>query len=348
MANVLDLLRHFHTPKKAASTKGGEYASPCPACNGTDRFRVWPEANDGQGSYWCRGCGKGGDAIQFLRDFQGMSYPEACAYLGKEPQKYSRSTRPTLSRKGDTRMFAPTEPTAPPQGWQDKARKLIVWAFESLIVAPSTHPVKSWMAERGIPETAIKRFGLGWNPEDLFRPRDAWSLPEELKEGRPKKLWIPAGLTIPLLAAHKDVHRVRIRREADDPRYYVLPGSSMACMVTGAESPRVVVVVESELDAIMLHEQVRIPEAPAAIIALGNSSRKPDAEAHNLLKSVPVILNALDADRAGAAAAAWWMEQYPRTIRWPVPLGKDPGEAYQQKVNMSEWVRKGCPKGWFL
>ena len=31
--------------KKVASTKGGEYAGPCPFCGGRDRFRVWPNAD---------------------------------------------------------------------------------------------------------------------------------------------------------------------------------------------------------------------------------------------------------------------------------------------------------------
>jgi phage/plasmid primase-like uncharacterized protein len=50
------------TPKRKT---GNEYASPCPACGGRDRFVIHTDT----GRYWCRGCNKGGDALQYLRDF---------------------------------------------------------------------------------------------------------------------------------------------------------------------------------------------------------------------------------------------------------------------------------------
>jgi DNA primase len=80
-----------------ADTRGGEYAGPCPWCGGRDRFRVWPEAD--KPGYWCRQCGKHGDAIQYLRDRHGLSYPEACERLCL-PAK-PRTPSP---------MFAPTAP----------------------------------------------------------------------------------------------------------------------------------------------------------------------------------------------------------------------------------------------
>src|SRR5260370_30594818 len=70
--------------KYAASTNGGEYWGHCPFCKGgTKRFHVWPHrAIPG---YWCRDCDAKGDAIQFLRDYTGMTYSEACEELGLEP-----------------------------------------------------------------------------------------------------------------------------------------------------------------------------------------------------------------------------------------------------------------------
>jgi len=66
--------------RKVSTTTGGEYCGPCPDCGGEDRFRVWPET----GRYWCRGCGRKGDSIQFLRDFHGLSFRDACRVVGRE------------------------------------------------------------------------------------------------------------------------------------------------------------------------------------------------------------------------------------------------------------------------
>ena len=44
---------------------------------------MWPE----EGRFWCRSCEKRGDAIQYLRDKRGLTYPEACSALGIEPSR---------------------------------------------------------------------------------------------------------------------------------------------------------------------------------------------------------------------------------------------------------------------
>jgi DNA primase len=242
----------------------------------------------------------------------------------------------------------------PPEAWREKARKFVNWAFENLMMMDPDEGIKAWLAKRGINEYVIKHFGLGWNPgkdgKDLFRTRESWGLPTELKDGRPKKLWIPRGLVIPLLSDDKpfEIHRIRIRREKDDPRYYVLPGSNMDCLVESASGVRSYAVVESELDAMMIYFAVTQARIPTGVVGLGNSSRKPDAGATAKLKEAAVILNALDYDPPGANQGEWWTEHFPRTIRWPVYLGKDPGEAFEKGVDIGEWIKGGLPKGWFL
>ncbi|MES2344647.1 MAG: primase-helicase zinc-binding domain-containing protein [Chlamydiota bacterium] len=62
------------SPKRIASTCGGEYHSPCPKCGGKDRFIIWKET----GRYWCRQCDLKGDSIQFCRDFFGCVQSECC------------------------------------------------------------------------------------------------------------------------------------------------------------------------------------------------------------------------------------------------------------------------------
>ncbi|MBV9711108.1 MAG: hypothetical protein JO011_09365, partial [Ktedonobacteraceae bacterium] len=42
--NLYELISQNTSLRRVASTHGGEYAGPCPFCGGTDRFRVWPDA----------------------------------------------------------------------------------------------------------------------------------------------------------------------------------------------------------------------------------------------------------------------------------------------------------------
>jgi hypothetical protein len=334
--NVLDLVTV--QMKKASSTAGGEWQGPCPSCGGNDRFHVWPEQNEGKGAYWCRGCGKWGDNIQYLRDFRGMSFRDACAELRIDlPDHRDRPVSPPPQKIKP--VFAPVSHASPADLWQEKAEKFVRWAEANLADRPAA---LAWLAARGISRDAAIDYRLGWNDgekgKDIYRPRKAWGLPEQLKDnGRPKALWIPRGLVIPFIAGGVII-RVRIRRPDGEPRYYVLPGSSMATMLLEPKR-RAYVVVESELDAIAVAAGNRL----AGAVALGSVSAKPDAEAFAVLKGALQILNALDYDAAGAKAMSWWSEQFPRCDRWPVPAGKDPGEAVKLGTDLEQWIKAGLP-----
>lgn len=89
MTNVLTLAEQDLSLKRTSMSNGGEWHSRCLGCGGTDRFCVWPSGgNDGR--YWCRQCGRKGDAIQYLRDFRGLSFLEAKRALGLEITNTSR------------------------------------------------------------------------------------------------------------------------------------------------------------------------------------------------------------------------------------------------------------------
>jgi DNA primase len=227
--------------------------------------------------------------------------------------------------------------------WLAKAEALVAHAEKAL---PGNAYVMGWLRKRGIKKKTAAGMRLGWLADDYFRPRAAWGLPEVLKEdGAAKKLWLPAGLVIPMLDGAGQVRRVRIRRfTGNEPRYYVLPGSAMAAMAHGLPA-RVAVVVESELDGIMI---AGLAGDLAAVVALGSSSAKPGPALLAALARCAVVLVALDADRAGADACRWWTATLPQARLWPVPAGKDPGETYAAGVDVRAWLLAGLPAGWFL
>lgn len=357
--DILTLAQTKTQLKKTASTHGGEWVGACPACGGRDRFHVWPDKTDSKrsdrvGIYWCRGCGKAGDVVQWFVDFEGKSYPDAFAALGLAlPADCRRHEYATPRPPGPPSIAAGSrsngvyQSPAPEQLqsdlWLSKAEALVGHAEKALV---ENAYVMGWLRKRGIKKKTATGMRLGWLSEDHFRPRSAWGLPEVLKEnGTPKKLWLPAGLVIPMIDAAGQVRRVRIRRFTEsEPRYYVLPGSAMSAMAHGLPH-RATVVVESELDAIMLSG---LAGELAAVVALGSATSKPGAALLSALAECKVVLVALDADRAGADACRWWMATLSQARLWPVPSGKDPGEAYAAGVDVRAWLLAGLPAGWFL
>lgn len=351
--NTLDLALKSVVMKKVSATNGGEWQGPCPSCGGTDRFHVWPEQNE-SGGYWCRGCGKAGDAIQFLRDFEGLSFQDACARLDikvpdrpdhRSPGSGSAAPHPPKPE------FKPESHPAPADLWRERAEKLVSWSQENLA---GNKELLAWLAGRGVGVDAAAYYRLGWNPgengKDLYRPRKTWGLPETFHDaGRPRALTIPRGLVIPYIAGGV-IHRIRIRRpEAHRTKewptpYHVLAGSSMATMIL-EPGRRAFVVVESELDGIAVAAATPL----AGAVALGSVSAKPDAEACAVLRNAIQILNALDfgdiggGAKAAARAIAWWTENFRHHDRWPVPKGKDPGEAVRLGIDLARWIEAGLP-----
>lgn len=326
--------------KKAASTGGGEWCGPCPWCGGKDRFRLWP-AQGQAGKYWCRQCGRSGDAVQYLRERWGLSFREALAHLGLNPI-------PACKQPTGKPAWEPRTCTDPGEAWQVQARRLLQEAAQALWL-PVGRPGLNFLISRGFRQETIKAFSLGWLPADRWVRAAVWGLPEVLKDdGQAKKLWLPRGLVIPMLAGDQ-VRRLRVRRPEGEPRYYLIRGSSTAALVLTGAPPRssgtdwgppvVLMVVESELDALLLHQEAG---DLAGIVALGNAQARPDRETAEMLKQARLILVALDADRTGAKEAwGWWTNHYCQARRWPPIEGKDPGEMRAAGVNLRAWIEAG-------
>jgi len=272
-----------------------------------------------------------------------LSYPEACRALDVDlPVKEQfRTPRVKAKQRGEAAGWQAAGGADTAEMWREKADKLVGWASGQLL---ENKTEMRRLLERGITKKLVVAYQLGWIPEDMWRHRQSWGLAEELKkDGKAKRLWIPAGLVIPMIKNEHAV-RIRIRRPAGEPRYYALPGSNMDCLVLSEnKKDRLALVVESELDAILL---VRFVSDLAVVIALGNSSRKPDPAAADKLTAADLILLAVDYDAGGNNQVAWWREHFARTKHWPVPDGKDPGDAFKAGIDLRAWVVAGCPRGW--
>jgi hypothetical protein len=351
--NVLDLAyKHELNPRKMGNKDGGEWHSACPGCGGvdrpgdpSDRFAMWPEArNNGKecgGKYWCRRCEKSGDAIQFLRDFEGLSFVDACRVLGRESGPGDFKSKSSNFK----REWEPNKYESPEKNWTEKATKFVNWAYEQLM---ENQTQLDWLKARGLEATN----GLGWNPGEkggpLYRNREDWGLSEQINEkGGRSPLALPIGLVIPTYVDN-ELWRINIRRPdplplmpdgTPWPRYYYVPGSRNCTMVLNPER-KGHVIVESELDAILISKTAG---DLVSGVALRSVSGKPDQRTYKLLKDSLQILVAIDFDKAGAGAWPWWKEHFPECERWPVPEAKDPGDAFKAGVDVREWVRAGLP-----
>jgi len=337
--NIIDHPALAGRLKHVAASSGGEFAGPCPWCGGDDRFRVWPEHPSGAagGKFMCRRCGWQGDGIQFVRDMSGVSYADACRQLGVSPKGSAQAGRTPRSSK-----WEPKASELPGNDWIVKAE-----SFVTDCQAAMDGPGLEYAMGRGLTYATIQALRIGWNPRTDFDERAAWGLSPEVNEqtGKPRRVWRPGGLVIPT-CRDGQVVAVKTRRTewkpGDNlPKYVAVSGSSNAPMVLAAGQGKPVVVVESEIDAILVAQESR---DLVAAIALRTAKAKPDDEAHELLKAAPVILVATDADEAGATAWPWWREHYPKAVRWPVPTGKDVGDCAATPGLIRAWIEAGLPK----
>lgn len=105
-------------------------------------------------------------------------------------------------------------------------------------------------------------------------------------------------------------------------------------------SAKAFVTSEAELDCIAVDEAAG---DLVGTVGIGSTGVKPERVAAEALSQSLCILDGLDYDQAGANAGAWWKETYPQSKRWPVPEGKDPGEAFAAGVDLRVWVLAGLP-----
>jgi len=366
LLNITDLYtQDVGEPRRAGPR---EAQGPCPGCGGNDRFCLYPKQGEGyaqgMGTYHCghgkggNGCGKGGDVIQYLIDFRGMTFKDACGYLGIEIKGASSAMKyraPDAPKNCSRQIFTPavlnySDQVEEPQLWSKKGMEFVERCHLALLERQTTI---DYLAGRGISMVSIKKYKLGFHEgqerkgekyQPSFRPWPAWGLRNEKKEnGRGRMLMLPAGLVIPYTVG-KLLHRLTIRLLRPDPqnpkkKYHYVVGSMRDVWLSNP-SAKAFVTSEAELDCIAVDEAAG---DIVGTVGIGSTGVKPEKRADEALSRSLCILDGLDYDQAGAKAGAWWDETYSQSRRWPVPEGKDPGEAFAAGVDLRLWILAGLP-----
>lgn len=330
------------------------------------------------GTWSCpRHCNTGGDAIVFCTTFLGMTFPEACAELGIALQEQDsaarRRYRPLRPITPPAHAWTPVEYAAPPDAWRTQATKLAEEAHQRLL---ESSDILTWLARRGLPLAAVQRYGLGYiEGEDkktgtcIFRQRSAFGLPPKSRaDGTVARAFrMPRGVTIPCWSddTPRQALRVRIRRRNvdinfDDPKdhkfqlipqpdYAHGPYSAPLALPPVGVNPALAtwVVVEAELDAMAVHHACGGRVGAMSVLTVAG---KPDKAGHAALAAAARILVCIDFEQnaAGQHHTAdnwnWWQARYAQARLWPVPEGKDPGEAVARGVDLARWVALGMPQ----
>ncbi|MBU1138826.1 MAG: hypothetical protein KKA76_07610 [Proteobacteria bacterium] len=365
--NIIDLYTQDMGEPRHAGPREAQGA--CPGCGGTDRFCLYPEQGSGMaaglGTFHCghgkggNGCGKGGDAIQYLVEFRDLSFKEACGFLGIEIKGASNAAyymAPTTQKTSISgKTFSPAvlgypEQVEDPQLWSKKGLEFVERCHQALLDRQKSI---DYLAGRGISMASIMKYKLGFHAgqerqgnlyQPSFRPWPAWGMRNEKKEnGRSRKLMLPAGLVIPYIV-DGILHRITIRLLLPDPqnpkkKYHYVVGSMRDVWLSNP-SAKAFVTSEAELDCIAVDEAAG---DLVGTVGIGSTGVKPERRAADALSKSLCILDGLDYDQAGANAGVWWQETYPQSKRWPVPEGKDPGEAFAAGVDLRMWILAGLP-----
>lgn len=91
-----DIITVLEREGVALKQRGKDFCALCPLhSEKTPSFKIDPERQ----TFYCFGCGAGGDVITFIQKLKGYSFKDACRYLGISPGKpYKPNTREIKKR----------------------------------------------------------------------------------------------------------------------------------------------------------------------------------------------------------------------------------------------------------
>jgi len=327
--DVVDLVSQHVALKK----QGREFVGLCPF---HEDHRPSMHVSPAKQIFKCFVCGAGGSAIQFLMQYEKLSFPEAVRALAERAH-----------------IAAPDDAEAGPRGdglGKDELRNVTTWAarfYREQLQGPAGRAALDYARGRGLSDESIRRFGLGYAP-------DAWEalLTAGRKQGYSDRQLEAAGLVrrrdegagcydrfrnrllFPILDGMGRVIGFGGRALADDEpakylnspqtplfdksaQLYALNWARDAIVSTGTA-----VVVEGYLDAL-------IPlQAGVGNVVATLGTALTDQHVRLLGRYAREAVLVFDADAAGAAAAERALEvflaQQVHVRVATVPAGKDP------------------------
>jgi len=148
--DIVDLIGSYIQVKKA----GSQFRANCPFHNEkTPSFYITPHSQ----RFHCFGCGKGGDAISFVRDYENLPFTEA--------------VRKLASRAGIHLIEESTDPNAEKNfrssgRLKDIHREVTAFLHDQLIKNPAAKHARDYMQSRGFGSAMATSWAIGWMPDN--------------------------------------------------------------------------------------------------------------------------------------------------------------------------------------
>ncbi len=289
--DVVDVVGSYVELKKA----GANYKAPCPFHDEkTASFVVSPQKQ----IYHCFGCGAGGDSIKFTMEYEKLNYPEAL-------EKLASNYNFTLS-------YTDNKHNKPRSQLMDKLNE---W-YQNLLISKQT--ALAYVKERGIYESSIEKFGIGYAPDSnatigyiksqLFSMNEAVEMGVVGFDGGRNFARFIERITFPIHSANGSIvgfggrtitgHQAKYVNSPETPFFnksrilYAYHHAKQTLHKT-----KEIIITEGYLDVIMLH-QAGFTNAVATLGTALTVEHLP-----LLRKGEPKVIMAYDGDKAGRAAA---------------------------------------------
>ncbi len=219
------------------------------------------------------------------------------------------------------------EPKRLSSGIPEAAWRRIISQGQQNLFGPGGNNALKWLNQRGLSDETLREWMVGYNPTN------------QLVEG----VFVSRGILIPGVNFAGRLSYIKIRRPVpyvSGPKYTGVKGSVHCLFGLHRVTPgKPTLICEGEFDA-MLAWQILSEGTNKSInvVALPSASYRPNIQEKLILYQSPLWLIATDTDRAGNAAAEWWLQHEP-AIRVFVTTGKDITEFVLGGGNLLNWLQ---------
>lgn len=339
--DIVDLVQSYVPLKRA----GAQFRANCPFHNEkTPSFYV----NPARQSFKCFGCGAGGDAITFVRDYENLPFTEAVRKLAQRTgvplQEEKNDPKAESKRRRKGRLL-------------DVHREAAEWFHELLMTDPAAEHARSYLKERGFGREMAKNWTIGWMPDKPQRFLQ-WAKEKKFSGRELKDSGIcnlrdesnpAAGLFVRFLdrlmfPVHNEIGDViafsgrQLRENKKSGKYINSPETSIfrksrtLYALDKARKPilkeKAALLCEGQLDVISCHEQ----GIEHALAPLGTAFT--EEHARLLKRYTPHVIACYDSDAAGVKASErLFRELAPAGLTMKVvcmPEGEDPDTYLKQ------------------